>query len=198
MKEGVALHGDDHQRFAPQLLGLNLDAEHIAHGGLALGGNRHAEALEVVLADKVAGRLAHGIKVKLLGDMPTEIAHQQRGIRVGADEVAVLAHSGREARRETRRLFLQALHRDVVVGKGIQRAQQLEQAAATQLLFAHLEVHHLPARMHTRIGAAGAHGFHRAAEQQLQRLLDAALHGKLPGLAGEAGEGRTVVRHFHG
>ena len=52
--------------------------------------------------------------------------------------------------------------------------------------------------MHARIGAAGAGCLHVAPEQQAQRVFEVALHGGLPRLAGEAAEGRSVVRQGEG
>ena len=47
--------------------------------------------------------------------------------------------------------------------------------------------------MDARVGAAGARGFNLAAEQQLKRMFQLALHRKLAGLARKAAERLAIV-----
>ena len=47
--------------------------------------------------------------------------------------------------------------------------------------------------MDARVGAAGARGFNLAAEQQLKRMFQLALHRKLAGLARKTAERLAIV-----
>ena len=47
--------------------------------------------------------------------------------------------------------------------------------------------------MDARVGTAGARGFNLAAEQQLKRMFQLALHRKLAGLARKAAERLAIV-----
>ena len=65
--------------------------------------------------------------------------------------------------------------------------------SAAKLLFVDVEAHHLPARVHASIRAAGAHRRHLASEQERERLLKLPLHRQLPWLTGETAKRRAVV-----
>ena len=198
MQKGVADDGDDHQVLAPHLGFLDVDAHHVAVGGLPLGRGGHAEAAEIMLADQVACGLAHRFKVELLAQMPAEIAHEQRRWLVGANEIAVLARTGAEASVEIEVLAHDLANADVVVRKRVERFQNLVIAALVPFLGRKAEAHPLAAGMDARIGAPGAYRLDGMAEHLGQSFFQAPLNRKLTRLFGKTAERLAAIRDAHG
>ena len=106
----------------------------------------------------------------------------------------ILARLRVEARREAQLLRFDLAHGDGVMRERVERTAQAGQRASCDVAVVHVEADHLAERMHARIGPSRARGFHVAAEQHAQGILEVALHGGLTRLTSEAAERRAVVR----
>ena len=100
MQERIPDDRDDDEVRIPDLLLLERDISNIAMRRLILRRNRHAEALEIVLAQQMRGCLFHRFDIERLAQMPAELLHEQRRGHIGTDVVAVFAHNGRESCRK--------------------------------------------------------------------------------------------------
>ena len=138
--------------------------------------------------------------------MPHAIRQKDRPVVAREDEVAIHPLDRVEARREPGRSLLDGGDRDAVVHQRVERAFEAARRAGGEFVVGEVEADHLPARMHARIGAAGAHGLDLAPVQCAQRSLDRALHRQLPRLTREPakrravigdGQGNGVKRAFH-
>ena len=199
MQKRVAHHADaDNVLLTEQLDTLDIDGRHVAKGWFTFRGNRHAEAFEVVLADQMSSTLAHRIHVKRLGKMPHPPCQQHRTRFRRADEVTVFALNRIETSGKPRRSFLHRSNRNPVVHQGVQRTLQTVRGAGSHFPIRHVEADHLPACMHARIGAPGAHSGNLPPKQDGQRLLDGSLHRQLPRLPRETAKRRPVVGNRQG
>ena len=100
MQECVPDDRDNDEVRIPDLLLLERDIGNIAMCGLILRRNRHAEALEIVLAQQMRRGLLHCLNIERLAHMPAELLHEQGRGHIGTDVVAVFAHNGREPCRK--------------------------------------------------------------------------------------------------
>lgn len=100
MQERIPDDRDDDEVRIPDLLLLERDISNIAMRRLILRRNRHAKALEIMLAQQMRRSLFHCLDIERLAQMPAELLHEQRRGHIGTDVIAVFAHNGRKPCRK--------------------------------------------------------------------------------------------------
>jgi hypothetical protein len=153
---------------------------------LALGG---AERGKIMLAEQVARRVAHRGHVERRV-RPACVARRKRGPHTTADEhVAIGARTRSVARVEIFRYAARPQHRDRFWKESIDPAHP----RAIGPLGGRVEMDHLPARVHSAVGPAGAGHRYGLARNLRKRGLERVLHGVAGGLRLPALERAAVV-----
>ena len=118
VEEGVSHYVYTGNSLTALILLMNPETHDTAMRGLALGGRRLAEALEIMLSDKGLSGLIHRIRVKRAAQPPGMIPRENRSSLASDNAIAVATRAGVKACRETRGGTIKLRGRDVIREQG--------------------------------------------------------------------------------